>query len=124
MNVGADQSLQEHLESSYGLQTTPYPFRQRSRSYGRPFNTRLAAAAAALFFVVSLLALTVYRLATNTGELVIETDRDDIDVVVKQDGKLVKIFDTKAGRHATLDAGSYELALDNEPVGLKSRRRR
>ena len=76
-------------------------------------------AAIMLFLVAGLLGLAVYRIATDKGELVIETDNDDVEVVVSKGGKVVKIIDTKSGNHVTLNSGDYELALKGGPEGLK-----
>src|SRR5262249_37668482 len=40
-------------------------------------------------------------------------------VVVSKNGKVVKIIDTKSGKHVTLDSGDYELALKDGQEGLK-----
>jgi WD40 repeat protein len=66
-----------------------------------------------------LLGVGVYRIATDNGELVIQTKNDDVEVVISQGGKVVKIIDTKTGRHVTLNTGDYELALKDGPGDLK-----
>jgi WD40 repeat protein/serine/threonine protein kinase len=114
-----DSVLAEELESSYAVRSTAYSVGQRGRFRRSRFNGRLAAVATGLVALIWLLGLTVYRLATNTGDLVIETDRADVGVVVKQDGKVTRIIDTKTRNRVTLDAGSYELSLKNEPAGLR-----
>jgi hypothetical protein len=63
--------------------------------------------------------VVVYRIATDTGELVITTESDDVEVVVKQGGKLVRIIDTKTNRSITLHSGVYELELKDAGKGLK-----
>jgi hypothetical protein len=91
-------------------------------SPGRPRRRLLVAALAALAFLgVTLAGLAVYRIRTDTGELVLTTESDDVEVVIKQDGKLVRIIDTKTDRRITLAlrSGSYELALDGGARGLE-----
>ena len=61
---------------------------------------------------------TVYRLATNQGQLVIETDDPDVKVVVKQEEQEVMIFDTKTKQELTLKAGKYQVELVPEKMGL------
>src|SRR5262249_14619747 len=48
---------------------------------------------------------------TDKGELVIETKDDEVEVVVKERGKVVRIIDTKADKSVTLRlrSGEYEL---------------
>ena len=69
-------------------------------------------AAASLFFGLVLAAgVVVYRIQTDQGELVITTESDDVEVVVKQGGKLIEIMDTKTKKKITLRSGVYELEL-------------
>src|SRR5262249_36242853 len=79
----------------------------------------LIAAALLAFLVAGLLGVGVYRIATDRGELVIETNNDDVEVVVSKGGEVVKILDTKTGKHVTLRSGDYELALKDDKDGLK-----
>src|SRR5262249_38081875 len=53
----------------------------------------------------------VYRFATNQGQVVIETDDPDVEVILKKDGETAMIMDKKAGRTVTLKAGTYKLEL-------------
>ena len=119
MVVRPESPRDEPVDSPYSFQSTPYPFRKRGISRRSRLNSRLVAAAAALLFGAWLLGLAAYRLATDTGELLFETDRDDVQVVVKQSGNPVRFIDTKAGKRVTLDSGAYELALKNQSAGLK-----
>jgi hypothetical protein len=81
------------------------PIRDRRRP-------RFAIATAILAFLVAgLLGVGVYRIVTDKGELVIETDSDDVEVVISKGGKVVKIIDTKSGKHVTLRSGDYELEV-------------
>jgi WD40 repeat protein len=78
----------------------------------------LIATAILTFLVAGLLGVGVYRIATDNGELVIETDNDDVEVVVLDRGKVVKIIDTKSRKHITLRSGDYELELKDGQKGL------
>ena len=49
-----------------------------------------------------VLAAGVYRVQTDNGELVITTESDDVEVIVKQGGKLVRIIDTKTDKQIAL----------------------
>src|SRR5207244_447043 len=61
---------------------------------------------------------TIYRLATNQGELIIETDDPDVEVIVKQDDQTAKIIDKKTGRTVNLKAGKYEIELGETDKNL------
>jgi WD40 repeat protein len=81
---------------------------------------RLVAVAAGLLFVATALAgVVVYRIQTDRGELVITTESNDVEVVVKQGGKVVRIIDTKTDKSVTLRSGVYELELKGAPEGLQ-----
>jgi WD40 repeat protein/tRNA A-37 threonylcarbamoyl transferase component Bud32 len=89
------------------------PVRDRRRPW------LVTATAALAFLVAGVLGLAVYRIATNKGELVIQTNNNDVEVVIRQGGEEVKIVDTKTGKHFTLNSGDYELALKAGQEGLK-----
>jgi hypothetical protein len=74
--------------------------------------------AAMILGVGLLIAGAVYRVQTDRGELVITTESDDVEVVIKQGGKEVRIIDTKTKKRITLRSGEYELEL-NGGEGLK-----
>jgi tRNA A-37 threonylcarbamoyl transferase component Bud32 len=80
----------------------------------KTYPTRLALAALLLGGIM-LAAAAVYRIRTDRGELVITPESDDVEVVIKQGGKVVTILDTKTGRRVTLRSGTYDLALKDAP---------
>ncbi len=53
----------------------------------------VAVAAGVLFLVLIVAGIMVFRITTDKGTVVIETDDPDVEVVVKQGGKQVKIVD-------------------------------
>jgi hypothetical protein len=61
----------------------------------------------------------VYRFATNQGQLIIETDDPDVEVIVKRNGEQVQLVDRKTGHEVTLRAGRYTLELSKGKEGLK-----
>jgi WD40 repeat protein len=71
------------------------------------------------FGLVAVPGVVVYRIQTDKGELVIETVDDDVEVVVKQGGKVVTLYDPKTKKKLDLWSGSYELELKGKPTGLK-----
>ena len=60
-----------------------------------------------------------YRIQTDNGELVITTDHPDVEVCIRETGKVVRIIDTKTGKEVGLDGGLYELELKGQAEGLK-----
>jgi WD40 repeat protein len=82
---------------------------------------RWPIAVAGLLLVLGALAaaVAVYRIQTDNGELVIRSDDPDVEVVVKQNGKVVRIIDTKTNKEVTLHSGLYELELRGNPEELK-----
>jgi WD40 repeat protein len=83
---------------------------------------RLVAALVALLLVgVAVAGAVVYHIVTDTGDLVITTESDDVEVVIKQGGKEVRLIDTKTDKQIklTLRSGVYELELKGAPEGLK-----
>jgi RND family efflux transporter MFP subunit len=83
-------------------------------------HRRLRLAVAASLLTIALGAAgfqytpAVYRFATNQGELVIEVDDTDIEVLVKENGKVIQVIDTKSTRKLTLKAGKYQIDLTPE----------
>jgi serine/threonine protein kinase len=85
-------------------------------------RSRFVIATAILAFLVAgLLGVGVYRIITDKGELVITTESDDVEVVIKQGGKVIDIIDTKTDKQIRLPlrSGEYELELKGGPEGLK-----
>ncbi len=73
---------------------------------------RLAAIAALLLLAAGLIAASViFRIQTELGELVISVDNADVEVIVKQNGKVVEILDTKTKKRLSLAPGEYDLGL-------------
>jgi tRNA A-37 threonylcarbamoyl transferase component Bud32 len=79
---------------------------------------RTAVAASLLLIALGVVgcfnAPAIYRFATNQGELVIEVDDKDVEVVVKENGNMIRIVDTKTTKALTLKAGKYEIDLTPE----------
>ncbi|MBM4071213.1 MAG: DUF1501 domain-containing protein [Planctomycetes bacterium] len=80
---------------------------------------RVLLGAAAALLAVILLAVTIRVLTPDGGILIIETDDPDVEVHVKEGGKLVTILDKQTGHKATLRNGEYELELGPGTKGLK-----
>jgi WD40 repeat protein/tRNA A-37 threonylcarbamoyl transferase component Bud32 len=86
--------------------TTTMPRRRRSRSY-----LMLAIALLLLAAGAATVACVVYRIQTDVGELTITVDNADVEVLVKQNGKVVEIVDTKTNKRIKLAPGEYDLGL-------------
>jgi WD40 repeat protein/tRNA A-37 threonylcarbamoyl transferase component Bud32 len=73
--------------------------------------THLLIALALLLFGAGGLSAAVYRIATDKGEIIIETDDPSVEVIIRQGGKEVTILDPKTQHKVELRAGQYEIAL-------------
>src|SRR5262249_49631648 len=96
----------------------PQPANRRRKPL---FRRLIAVAAAVLFLAVAVAAGGLYRLQPDKGAHGITTESDDVEVVVKQGGQVVRIIDTKTDKEITLAlrSGAYELELKGAPKGLK-----
>ncbi len=95
----------------------------RRRTASR-LRKRVALAAAAVVLVAVGLAgyvygPAVYRIATDQGQVVIETDDPDVEVRITQGGEQIQILDAKSKRTINLKAGTYQLALSEGKDGLR-----
>ncbi|MFO0849876.1 MAG: protein kinase [Gemmataceae bacterium] len=79
----------------------------------------VAAGLLVAFIGLAVAGVVTYRIQTDKGELVIEATDDDVEVVVKQGGKVVTIVDPKSKQKLVLNSGEYEFELDGKPAGLK-----
>jgi serine/threonine protein kinase/WD40 repeat protein len=75
--------------------------------------------AAAVGILLVLAAGVIYRIQTDNGDIVIESDDPDVEVLVTQGDKTVAILDGKTKQKVTLDTGEYTLNLSGEADGLK-----
>jgi hypothetical protein len=64
-------------------------------------------------------ALAVYRIATDRGEIVIETDDPNVEVIIRRGGQEVTILDLKTRRRIELRSGRYEIALGGPAADLR-----
>src|SRR5262249_9565028 len=76
------------------------------------------ATAAGLLLAAALTAAVGLRIQTDRGEVAVQTTDPDIELVVRKDGAIVSIRDTKAGQTWYLDAARYTLGMAEEPNGL------
>ena len=87
-----------------------------------PSRRRLVAVLAALLLVgVTIAGVAVYRIQTDKGELVITTESDDVEVVIKQGGKVVGHHRHEDGQadHAGSPFRRVRAGVKGAPEGLK-----
>jgi serine/threonine protein kinase/WD40 repeat protein len=97
----------------------PPPAKSPEPARGRP--SRPWSLGAGLLGLVTILlgAGVTYRIVTDRGQLVIETDDPSIEVVVKQSGELVTIIDPQTKKQIELRSGQYDLELTGGKPGLR-----
>jgi tRNA A-37 threonylcarbamoyl transferase component Bud32 len=69
-----------------------------------------------LLFLGGLVAGAVYRIATDKGQIVVEAEDADIEVVIRRGGEEVAILDPRTRQKVELRSGEYEVALSG-PAG-------
>ena len=84
----------------------------------RPRRLLAAIAAAALVVAALLAAAVVVRIQTPRGEVAIETDDPNIEVVVTKGGKIARIVDPQTHHAWELDPEKFEIGMADEPDGL------
>jgi WD40 repeat protein len=96
------------------------PARNRARAIAppRPSGRRRLLLAAGVLGLL-LLGVVVYRIATDKGELVIETDDDQVEVIIRRKGNQVTILDNQTNQKVELISGEYVAELGKGGEGLK-----
>jgi WD40 repeat protein len=94
----------------------PPPTRRPRRRRGWPV---VAVGIAAAAVAAVLLGAFVFRIATDKGEITLQTDDPDIEVVIKRGGELVRIIDLKSKQTWELDTAKMQIGLADQPEGLK-----
>jgi WD40 repeat protein len=84
-----------------------------------PRRRRPLLAAAILAGLLLAGAVAVYRIQTDRGTVEIRTDDNDVEVLIKQGGNLVRISDAKTGRAFELRSGEYAVELGGKEEGLR-----
>ena len=83
---------------------------------------RTLAGASSLYWIaagligVAALAFSpqIIRIATDQGELVIESDDKDVEVQILQDGDVVRVLDTKTQNSFNIESGEYQIKATGE----------
>jgi WD40 repeat protein/serine/threonine protein kinase len=84
-----------------------------------PSRQRRVVALLSVLVAAVLLGGAVYRIQTDHGELVITSESDDVEILIKPGPRVVRIRDAKTGQSVTLPSGSYELELKDVGKGLR-----
>ena len=61
-------------------------------------------------FGLWLFAPQIIRIATNQGELIIETEDEDVTVTVSGDGDVVRVLDTNSGASFDIRSGEFQIS--------------
>ena len=88
------------------------PTRQRRRPW-------LAVAAALLFTGIVIAAGVVYRIQTDNGEVVINVESPDVEIVLLKGGKEIVVIDTKTSKRVTVPTGAYDVVVKDKPDGIE-----
>jgi serine/threonine protein kinase/WD40 repeat protein len=84
-----------------------------------PWRTQIITGFILAMMLFGVMAVAEYRVKTDKGELVIETMDDEVEVLIKQGGKVVTIYDPKSKQKVLLQSGTYEIELNGQVSGLK-----
>lgn len=80
---------------------------------------KLALIAAAVLGIV-LAGLLIYRIATPNGELIVHAaESANVQIEVKQDGKLIEVLSPNNGWKVSVKAGEYELSVKGASRGFR-----
>lgn len=97
--------------ASEPMSAKPAPLSSKQRM------VRVLLATAALF-LFGWLGVTVIRIQTNQGEIIVTTESSDVQVVVLRGGQEVELIDTKTDKKVRLAPGDYALQLRGDAKGL------
>jgi serine/threonine protein kinase len=75
--------------------------------------------AAVLLFASLAAAGLVYRIQTDNGEVVINVESPDVEVVLLKGGKEVEIIDTKMKKSVRVPTGDYDVVVKNKPDDIE-----
>jgi serine/threonine protein kinase len=123
LNDAGLASLSDTDKSAASIATRRHPVAGKPGPLAAPMSTRRRRLTAAIVTAAVLLPLFLGGLIyiqTDTGILEIETIDDNVDVIVRQNGKIVKIVDLSTGWAVEIPSGDYRLALGagNDAVEL------
>src|SRR5262249_10193847 len=82
-------------------------------------RSRWPAVAALLLAGVVAAAAVVYRIQTDNGEVVINVESPDVEIVLSKGGKEPAVIDTRTNKRVTVPTGAYDVAVKDKPEGIE-----
>ncbi|MEM7456419.1 MAG: serine/threonine-protein kinase, partial [Planctomycetota bacterium] len=61
----------------------------------------------------------IVRIATNQGELVVQSNDEDVEIEIRQNGKLVRLIDLQTEQSIDIVAGEYDINVTHPDNGFK-----
>ena len=113
------QRYQAPSEVVAALEPFCRPPQEKAPARGRSWLWWVAAAALLVGAGAMGMAAIVLRVETAHGTVEITTDDPDVQVLVKQQGKVVEIIDARMKRTVKLKTGGYELELSDNGRSLE-----
>ena len=96
-----------------------------SRSSGNFSRWIIATIALGLLGLGGLFFLPqIIRIATDQGEIVIETNDPDVEVEILKDGEVFRVVDTKTDQSFNIRSGSYEIRAKANSSNLEADQKR
>lgn len=90
----------------------------RNESVPTARRRRRGLVAAALFLAAVIAVIVILRIPTDRGEIVIQSDDPNLELVATKGGEIVRIRDGKSGQTLELDTKNYRIRDLQHPGGL------
>ena len=134
LDTPTDEWTAEIPEYDFVAQNSLDKKNESSRTESKPGSRRwlrwlvAAVALGLLGWAGFLFSPQIIRIATNQGEIIIDTKVDDVEIEVMQGGQIIKLIDTKTNQSIDIKAGEYQLrpvgdnnsiSIDKETLTLK-----
>src|SRR5262249_14534972 len=104
-------AYRQHYQTRGKVAEALAPYAAKTKPFGGSQRPWRRLALGVLGLPLLLTGTVVYRVATDYGDIVIESDDPDVEVVVKQADAIVTILDNKTKQKVTLRTGEYRLSL-------------
>jgi WD40 repeat protein len=101
-----------------GVESGPRSAEPKATVTPRRLTTRWLVTVGLLVAVVGLLAGVVYKIQRDSEVIAVETDDPDIEVVMKRNGELIRIVDTKTKEVWELDTKKLRLRSDGSEMSI------
>jgi WD40 repeat protein len=120
-NGPPNQSVDDRSRIKEQSQRTPIKlsdFQRHSPPSIQTWGWRTTRLITVLIFVFVMIT-AIYRFQTDNGELVIDNRDDELEVIIKQDAKIITSLDLRYKNRVTLPSGGYQLELGGKVGGSK-----